>query len=95
MHTHAWPGLTPSPKVWGLRGGAGGSRPLASWRHLVSSSLSAWGPRHLEPLRSLHSSVSESSEIRLCSTLAVTWVDQERGAEPSKPGASAVTGGQL
>lgn len=73
-----------SGSLRGLTRAAGGSRPLSSWRHLLSSSLSTWGRRHLEPLRSPHSHISESSGVRDNSTLAATWVDQERRAESTK-----------
>lgn len=64
-HTHAWPMSNPSAEAcWDSGVLLGGSRPPSSWRHLLSSSLSAWGRRHLEPLRSPHSHVSESSGVR-------------------------------
>ena len=80
-----------SGSLRGLARAAGGSRPLSSWRHLLSSSLSTWGRRHLEPLRSPHSHISESSGVRetIRPWLRPGWTRRD-GPSPPKHGASAL-----
>lgn len=73
----------------GLRVVLGAVGPMTSWRHLASSSFSAWRPHHLEPLVELaFPCLGERKSQRLCLTLAVTCVDGETRAESPKHGPS-------